>query len=345
MRSIFGRFGKTKLVTEEKKMKEIFVEKIKNIDSKSIITDFFMVKSAEIKADKNGNSYLDLQLQDKTGVITAKKWRLSSAEADNYKKIGECAMLKIEAEVGEFNGTPQLNINKLKPLNKEAVQEEGLVADDFVKNAPEESESMYDFLVNRAEQITDSDLNALCLNVLEEEKEALQYYPAASKNHHSYRGGLLYHTKRMLMTGDKLCEVYTNLDKDLLATGVILHDMQKIHEIEANKLGVANEYSIEGNLIGHLVMGVRDLDKKMDKLQFPKEKKLLVEHMILSHHGKEEYGAAKKPMFPEAVILHYLDKIDADMDDMTIALKDTEPGAFSEKIWTLDNRKMYKKHE
>lgn len=326
-------------------MKEIFVENIKGIDLGSTITESFLVKSAEIKADKNGNSYLDLQLQDKTGVITAKKWSLSAAEAENYKKIKECAVLKIEAKVGEFNSMPQLNINKLKTLNKEGVQEEGLSAEDFARNAPEDSDSMYGFIVNRAEQIADSDLNALCLKVLEEEKEALRYYPAASKNHHSYRGGLLYHTKRMLMTGDKVCEVYTNLDKDLLATGVILHDMQKIHEINSNAMGVASEYSIEGNLIGHLVMGVKELDKKMEELQFPQEKKLLVEHMILSHHGKEEYGAAKKPMFPEALMLHYLDKIDADMDDMVSALKDTEPGTFSEKIWTLDNRKMYKKHE
>ncbi len=326
-------------------MKEIFVENIKGIDLGSTITESFLVKSAEIKADKNGNSYLDLQLQDKTGVVAAKKWSLSPAEAENYKKIKECAVLKIEAKVGEFNGTPQLNINKLQTLNKESVQEEGLLADDFARNAPEDSDSMYEFIVNRAEQIADSDLKTLCLKVLEEEKEALRYYPAASKNHHSYRGGLLYHTKRMLMTGDKICEVYTNLDKDLLATGVILHDMQKIHEINSNAMGVASEYSIEGNLIGHLVMGVKELDKKMEELKFPQEKKLLVEHMILSHHGKEEYGAAKKPMFPEALMLHYLDKIDADMDDMVSALKDTEPGTFSEKIWTLDNRKMYKKHE
>ena len=147
------------------------------------------------------------------------------------------------------------------------------------------------------------------------------------------------------MNGEGICRVYTILDPDLVTAGVILHDIEKIREIRSNDMGISDGYSMEGMMLGHIVQGVRELDSRMKDLGFSDEKRIMIEHMILSHHYEPEFGSPRKPMFPEAEILHYLDIIDARMFDMEEALDGTKPGEFSDRIWTLDNRKLYKKSE
>lgn len=147
------------------------------------------------------------------------------------------------------------------------------------------------------------------------------------------------------MNGQRICQVYTFLNESFVLAGVILHDMQKLNEIDSNELGIASEYTFEGNMLGHLVLGVRELEKEMIELDFSREKAIMVEHMILAHHYEPEFGSPKKPLFPEAEILHYLDIIDARMFDMEDALSKTTPGEFSDRVWTLDNRRLYKMTE
>jgi 3'-5' exoribonuclease len=197
--------------------------------------------------------------------------------------------------------------------------------------------------MDAAEAMTDEDLKRLCVLSLNQGKEKLMYYPAAQRNHHAEMAGLLYHVKRMLMTAEKVCQVYDNLDRDLLYAGVLLHDMEKLHEINANEWGISDGYSFEGNMLGHIIQGIKVLDKQMEELNFPKEKAIMVEHMILSHHYEPEFGSPRKPLFPEAEMLHYLDMIDARMYDMQEALDAATPGQFSDRVWTLDNRRLYKK--
>ena len=210
-----------------------------------------------------------------------------------------------------------------------------------MKAAPEDPEEMYDYIFRSCDSIKDEDYRKLCLRVLEDNREKLMYYPAASKNHHAELGGLLYHTKRMLMNGERVCQVYTNLNKDLVIAGVVLHDIQKIFEIDADTDGMASGYSFEGQMLGHIVMGVKYIDKLADETDLPYEKKIMMEHMVLSHHYEPEFGSPKKPLFPEAEVLHYLDILDARMYDMEEAVAHTEPGGFSDRIWTLDNRRIY----
>ena len=213
---------------------------------------------------------------------------------------------------------------------------------DYIKAAPEEPADMYEYIYSRAEVFQDQDLRNICMRELTDNKEKLMYYPAAQKNHHAEMGGLLYHVKRMLMMAERACEVYTNLNRELVMTGVILHDMEKINEIQSNELGVSTGYSFEGKMLGHLVQGVRTIDRLADELGMPREKAVMLEHMILSHHYEPEFGSPKKPLFPEAEMLHYLDMIDAKMFDMQDALEKTEPGEFSDRVWTLDNRTLYR---
>lgn len=216
---------------------------------------------------------------------------------------------------------------------------------DFVKAAPEKPEDMYDYIVAAAESMEDKDLKNLCMKLLTDNRDKLMYYPAAQKNHHAQLGGLLYHMKRMLMTGQRVCEVYTNLNRDLVSTGVIIHDMEKLNEIESGPDGIATGYSFEGQMLGHIIQGVKSIDRLTLELDFPREKAIMLEHMILAHHYEPEFGSPKKPLFPEAEVLHYLDILDARMFDMHSALEATEAGSFSDRVWTLDNRKLYKPSE
>jgi 3'-5' exoribonuclease len=316
-------------------VKEFYIGQLRTDDE---IQDFFMVKAIAIKIGSNKKQYLDMLVCDKTGELTAKKWDVADAELPTLNEIAEGDIIKLKGSVTEWNGMRQLRVLKLR----KAVPEDNAELMDFIKAAPEKAADMYDFILNAAEAMQDDELRKLCLRVLTDNKEKLMYYPAAAKNHHAELSGLLYHMKRMLMTAERVCEVYMNLNRDLVVSGVILHDMEKLNEIEADTMGIASGYSFEGQLLGHLVQGIKSVDRLADELGVGEEKKIMLEHMILSHHYEPDFGSPKKPLFPEAEILHYLDMIDARMYDMQEALEATFPGEFSDRVWTLDNRRLYK---
>ncbi len=316
-------------------MKEVFVSDLKK--DKEVI-DFFMIKSVSVKTGSTGKPYLDVVLGDRTGEINGKKWDVGASD----HLLKEKDIVKIIATVNEFNSQLQLKIQRIRKALPETIPDDVMDMGDFVKAAPEDPDEMYNYIMDTCLSFEDDDYRALCRKALEDNKEKLMYYPAASKNHHAELGGLLYHTKRMLMNGERVCEVYKNLSRDLLLAGVIMHDMQKLFEIDADTDGMSSGYSFEGQLLGHIVMGVKYVDELSLKLNIGTEKRIMMEHMILSHHYEPEYGSPKKPLFPEAEVLHYLDILDARMYDMEEALKNTEPGGFSDRVWTLDNRRIYK---
>ena len=319
-------------------MKEVFV---KDLRKDQEITDFFMAKTLAIKVGANGKKYLDILLADKTGEISGKKWDVSDAEYPVLKAIGEKSIVKIKAVVTEWAGQLQLRVQRIRA----AALDDGQHMEDFVKAAPEVPEDMFGYIYETAGSMKDQDLKKLCIKLLTDNREKLMYYPAAQKNHHAELAGLLYHMKRMLMTGERICEVYTNLNRDVFCAGVIIHDIEKLNEIMADPDGIATGYSFEGQLLGHIIQGVKTIDRLTLELGFPREKAIMLEHMILSHHYEPEFGSPKKPLFPEAEALHYLDVLDARMFDMQDALVSTLPGTFSERVWALDNRKLYKPNE
>lgn len=316
-------------------MKQYFAADLRN---QTEVTEFFMIKSAGIKMGSNKKQYFDVLLGDKSGEVNSKKWDIAEGEMEMLSNLKEGDIVKVKAQVTDWQGQTQLRIGRIRLSNPE----DRLEISDFIKAAPEKSEDMYDFIYNAAAEMKDEDLRSLCTKVLEDNKSRLMYYPAASKNHHAEYGGLLYHVKRMLMTGLMVCQVYTFLNKDMVAAGVILHDIEKLNEIESNEYGISPGYSFEGQMLGHIVQGIKYLDRVTAELGFPREKALMLEHMILSHHYEPEFGSPKKPLFPEAEVLHYLDILDARMFDMENALEGVGPGEFSDRIWTLDNRKIYK---
>lgn len=316
-------------------MKEFYINQL---ETGQEFQDFFMVKAIAVKMGANKKQYLDLTLGDCTGEISAKKWDISDAELPALNEIKEGDIIKVKTGVTEWNGMRQLRVMRIR----KAVDTDDQELWDFIKAAPEKTDDMYDYISQAVDRMTDRDLQAISRRMMEENKEKLLYYPAATKNHHSQYGGLLYHMKRMIDMGERACLVYKNLKRDWVVCGVIIHDMEKIREIESDELGIASGYSFEGQMLGHLVQGVKYVDRLAEELGIPKEKAIMLEHMILTHHYEPEFGSPKKPLFPEAELLHYLDMMDAKMFDMEAALAATKPGEFSDRVWTLDNRKLYK---
>ena len=316
-------------------MKEFYINELK---SNMEIIDFFMVKSIGIKVGSNNKQYLDLHLADNTGEVSAKKWDVSEGEQPALSAIKEGNIVKVKAQVTEWNGMKQLRVLRIRKSTEADVLEPS----DFIKAAPEQPEDMYRFITDCANEIKDDDLRRLTTKLLVDNKDRLWYYPAASRNHHAEYAGLLWHMKRMIMSGKALCKIYDFLNEDLVVTGVIIHDMEKLNEIDASENGIASGYSMKGQLLGHIVQGVTMIDELCKELGIDEEKAIVLEHMILTHHYEPEFGSPKKPMFPEAEILHYLDVMDARMFDMEEALDGVSPGGFSERVRVLDNRRVYR---
>lgn len=317
-------------------MKKIFVTDFRMIDEE--IEDFFMVKSFAIKVGANKKQYLDVVLGDKTGDVSGKKWDITEPEIQSFQDIKDGDFIKIRAAITEWNGMKQLKLIKLrKPLATEILD---IV--DFVKAAPEPAAEMMAYIRGCVKDMKDKDFQMVCTRLLDDNAVKLMYYPAAAKNHHAEMAGLLYHVKRMLEVAQKVCQVYGNLNRDLLMTGVIMHDIEKLNEMDANEQGIVSSYTFEGQLLGHLIQGVKIIDRLALELGISDEKAIMLEHMMISHHYEAEYGSPKKPLFPEAEILHYLDMIDAKIYDMEEALLPTEPGEFSDRVYTMDNRRLYK---
>lgn len=299
-----------------------------------VFDGFLLTRAASQKTSSNGSKYLDMTLCDISGEVNAKMWDgLTPPPA-----VAE--VLRVRGMMLEYNGRPQLRVDKMRPATDN---------DDFDMQllapcAPQPAGEMKAQIFQRVNEMQDEQLKALVLARLELCGEKLNYYPAASKLHHAERSGLLHHTSTMLRMAGYVCEVYPQLDGDLLAAGVILHDLCKISEMASDEIGMVSDYTAQGLLIGHLVEGVAEIDRLGKQLGVRAELLMMLEHMILSHHDLPEYGSPKPPMFPEAEALHTLDLLDARMFEMSRALKNAQPGGFTERIWSLE-RRLYRRKE
>ena len=295
---------------------------------------YLLTRAGVQRTSSNGNKYLDMTLCDISGEVNAKMW-------DGYTPAPNVAdVVRIRGMMTEYNGKPQLRVDKMRV----AGEGEDYDMSALAPCAPQPAGEMLDFILNRVDAFKDAELKQLVLTRLEECGDKLNYYPAASKLHHAERSGLLHHTSTMLRMAGYVCEVYPTLDADLLAAGVILHDLCKTTEMTSDEIGIVSDYTAEGMLIGHLVQGVAELDRCGRELGVRKETLLLLEHMILSHHDLPEYGSPKRPMFPEAEVLHILDLMDARIFEMNRELQGIQPGGFTDRIWSLD-RKLYKRKD
>ncbi len=299
------------------------------------IEGYYLIRSVDSKTSSNNKSFMDFNLADKTGEINAKLWDSNKEDEETLKNN---MLIKVRGNVTEWQGKPQLKILRIRPIDDMDM----VSIDDYVPTAPIESETMFKDIMEYVEKIDNMSIKNIVTTILDEEKEKLLYYPAAKSNHHAMKGGLLYHILTMLRAGEALGMIYTHLNKDLIYAGVILHDIAKLEEMDSSELGIVSEYTKEGQLLGHIIQGIKRIDKVAKDIGADEESSLLLQHMVLSHHYEPEFGSPKKPLIPEGEMLHYLDIIDSRMFDMNKALENVSPEGFSDKIWTLDNRKIYK---
>ena len=298
------------------------------------VQGFYIIKALNVKTSSNNKKYLDFTLADKTGEVNSKLWDVK----DNYEELYKTGVLvKVRGNVTSWQNVIQLKVTKIRLVN----DEDDINIINYVPAAPFEPEEMYDGLEKTIEAFNNEQLKTLLMAIVRDYKPRLLTAPAAKSNHHAIRSGLLYHMKRMIETGKALCKVYTHIDEDLLISGIVLHDMEKINEMVSDDLGIVSEYSREGQLLGHIIMGVKKIDEMSKKLGVDEELSLVLQHLVLSHHYEADFGSPKKPMLPEGELLHYIDMIDARMYDMELAYRDTQRGEFTQPIWVLDKRRLY----
>ena len=295
----------------------------------------FYVRESEMKQTTTNNKYMNFTFSDKSGEINAKFW---DWDEDNATRFRAGVVVKARGQVIDWQGQLQFKIERIR----RTIETDQIKMEDLIPSAPESGESMLAYIESVVDRMQDTQLQTFVRKVIDLYRTQLLIYPAAKRNHHAVRCGLLYHVSTMLKAAEALTQVYGFLNKDLLYTGVILHDIGKISEMNVNACGLVSEYSAERMLLGHLIEGVKLVGQIGAQTGLDSEKILLIEHMILSHHYLPEHGSPKFPMFPEAEMLHYLDIVDARMYDMAKVSEATEPGCFSDRIWSLDNRVIYR---
>lgn len=304
------------------------------IDNNGNVDGFCLIKSIDVKTSTKGDVYLDMTLSDSEGEINAKLWRYQKELHGEYSAND---IVKIRGMISQYNGADQLKIDRIR----RAAEQDNINVADFVKTADYSGEEMFDELFNIAKGFKNDELKTIVTAILEDKRIPLLYWPAAFKLHHAVRGGLLLHTLSIVRLAQNVAVIYPFVDSELLLAGAILHDIAKLKEFCVADSGISTGYSPEGNLLGHLAMGAMEIDRYAAKLGISQKTAMLLEHMVLSHHGDPEFGAAVRPMFIEAELLSELDLMDARVYEMKEAVEATSPEEFSGRVWAMDNRKLY----
>ena len=296
---------------------------------------FLLVRSSDQRTGSNGSKYLDMNLTDRTGEINCKMWDGTVAPPPAG------TVIKVRGLVQEYNGRTQLRVERMRP----AQEEDHVDLSRLVPCAPEKPEDMLREINDAIDRFASEDLQKLVREMLRMAGDRLMWFPAGQRLHHAERSGLLHHTTGMLRLAEHVIEAYPFLHGDLLRAGVILHDLSKISEMKSDEMGNVSDYTRDGLLIGHLVRGVAQLAQAAKNVGVEGEMVVLLEHMIISHHGEAEYGSPRQPMFPEAEVLHWIDLLDARMNEMQGIMDRVPEGAFSEKIWSLERRLYHPRYD
>ncbi len=296
------------------------------------VEGFYLLKEAYQKVSSNGKPFLSAVIADKTGTIDVKVWDYSGP-VGAQEDIGK--VVKIRGDVSEFKGSPQLSLSNVRM----ALPEDNCDTSRLVAVAPIDRDETLEKVRALIASLEDSDYQQVAQRMLETHLEAFRSIPAAKSVHHSFLSGLLMHTANMLQLADFLAGLYPQvIDRSLLLTGTLLHDFAKEIEFQFSELGIVTDYSLKGQLLGHLVMGAQEVSNVCTELGTPEEKNLLLQHMILSHHGEPEFGAAVRPEFAEAELLSYIDLVDSRMEIYSETLPSVPAGSFSGRIFALDKR-------
>ncbi len=288
-------------------MKEFFIRDAAQQENK-VVTTSYVVSNKQIKSKKSGEPYLDLTLMDRTGTIQAKMWDNVEESAYTFEQDD---VVKIKGLINKYNQRWQLTIHKVRKMDEAEIE-----FSDYLPKTPRDIDELWQALGEFVATIGEPHLRRL-LELFMADPEIARAYrnaPAAKTMHHAFIGGLLDHVVSLFRSCDLVSRNYPFINRDLLLTGAFLHDIGKVHELSyARSFG----YTTEGQLLGHMIIELEMLHTKLAQIPgFPAQLKILVEHLIISHHGQYDFGSPKLPMFPEALMLHYLDDLDSKMEAM-----------------------------
>ena len=301
----------------------------------SVISGAYIMKDVRVATASNGNPFTSGTLTKNGETVPFKIW--DALHPDLVEQSKRTPMI-VEGKCHLYNGQVQVVISSLRC----ATPEDNVDLSELLPTAPIDVKKALKYCVSVMESMTDADYKRLFSALMARYGMAIERCPAAKSAHHAFLGGLMMHTSNMMCIGVKLAKQYDFLNKDLLLTGIFAHDLAKTEEFLFNEFGLVSDYSVKGNLLGHLVMGAMAVEVAAKSTGCPEEKALLVEHMLLSHHGKPKYGAAVAPKFAEAELLYLIDTIDSRMEIYREVGETLESGTFSSSLWQLDGRKIYK---
>jgi 3'-5' exoribonuclease len=309
-------------------MKEFYICDCMRHENK-VITSCFVVVGKQIKPKKTGEPYLALTLGDRSGQLEAKMWDNVEEVLDAFEQDD---FLKIKGLINKYKNRFQLTVHKLRKLGESEID-----FADYLPKTTKDVDELWQTLTNLISSFRNPHLKSLVQAFMADPEIAAAYRnaPAAKTLHHAYIGGLLDHVVSLSRSCDLMCQNYPQINRDLLLTGAFLHDIGKIHELTYNR---SFSYTTKGQLLGHMIIELEMLQAKL-ALQpaFPDELKTMIEHLIISHHGQYDFGSAKLPMFPEALMLHYLDDLDSKMEAMRAQF---EREAALDNPWTSYNSSL-----
>jgi 3'-5' exoribonuclease len=303
---------------------------VKELEPNKVVTASFLVQSKEIRQKKSGEFYLSLLLGDRTGELDAKMWDNVADVIDSFERDD---FVKVKGLIQIFHNRPQLTIHKMRRMDDSEIE-----YCDYFPSSKRDAEEMWNELRGIVASLGNAHLRSLLDLMLDDPDIAIRYRraPAAKTIHHAFLGGLIEHVLSLCRLAKAVGPLYAHIDCDLLLTGVILHDIGKIYELNYER---GFSYSTEGQLIGHINIAMRMVEDKLRGLPgFPPLLRSLVEHMILSHHGELEYGSPKVPLFPEALLLHHLDNMDSKMECMRALIENDRQvdGCFTSFSQTME---------
>lgn len=306
-------------------IKRRFVEELTDGEN---LDEVYLATEKQLRANRNGNLYLQLVLRDRSGAIGARLW---NATENHGRLCEEGDFVRARGKVQLFQGALQVILTGIERVGPERVE-----LGDFLPHTEKDIGALLGQLRGFLTRVGNPHLRALveCFLIDQPFLQAFSKAPAGVRNHHSYIGGLLEHVVNMLDAAERLAPLYPKLDRDLLLVGIFLHDIGKVRELSYDRVF---GYTDEGQLVGHLVQGVEMLNEKVAKVPaltdepFPPELLLRLKHLIVSHHGTLEFGSPRLPMTPEAIFLHYLDNLDAKVHTF---VRDIEEDRQSTSAWT-----------
>jgi 3'-5' exoribonuclease len=324
-------------------MKEIYIADLTGFEESKNFDAFFLVLHKQQRTSKTNKPYLNLTLGDKTGQVEGRIWDPNDARI--AKDFAQGDTVKVRGCVSRFDDRLQMKVEHLRKAVAGEVEKA-----DMLPSTTYDVDELWRRLLGFVESFTDENLKLLLNTLLADSGLAKAYReaPAAKQLHHAWLGGLLEHVVSLLTLADRVAPHYPVLHRDLLLTGVVLHDIGKVREL-AWEIGF--EYTVEGILLGHIQMGMELVENTIDSLPgFPPRLKTLVLHLILSHHGKLEFGSPKLPMIPEALVLNFVDDLDAKMQAIASefeksAREGKAPDEMTGRIWALDQRQMLNTRE